>query len=68
MRGGVIEFQRLYHDEDIVKLNINIAITPFYQMKGEVYHLLCSNTKNTGLHIGYSNSTDIDTSVSHTTR
>lgn len=66
--GGVIEFQRLYHDEDIVKLNINIAITPFYQMKGEVYHLLCSNTKNTGLHIGYSNSTDIDTSVSHTTR
>ena len=68
VRGGVIEFQRLYHDEDIVKLNINIAITPFYQMKGEVYHLLCSNTKNTGLHIGYSNSTDIDTSVSHTTR
>ena len=68
VRGGVIEFQRLYHDEDIVKLNINIAITPFYQMKGETYHLLCSNTRNTELHIGYSNSTDIDTSVSHTTR
>lgn len=68
VRGGVIEFQRLYHDEDIVKLNINIAITPFYQMKGEIYHLLCSNTRNTELHIGYSNSTDIDTSVSHTTR
>ena len=68
VRGGIIEFQRLYHDEDIVKLNINIAITPFYQMKGETYHLLCSKTRNTELHIGYSNSTDIDTSVSHTTR
>ncbi len=68
VRGGIIEFQRLYHDEDIVKLNINIAITPFYQMKGETYHLLCSKTRNTELYIGYSNSTDIDTSVSHTTR
>ena len=68
VRGGVIEFHRIYRDENIVKLNINIAITPVYQLEGESYHLLCSNTRNTELHIGYSNSTDIDTSVSYTSR
>lgn len=68
VRGGIIEFQRVYHDEDIVSLNINIAVTPIYQLEGEKYHLLCSNEKNTELHIGNSNSTYIDTGVTHTTR
>lgn len=68
VRGGIIEFQRLYHDEDIVKLNINIAITPFYQMKGETYHLLCSKTRNTELHIGNTNSAILAPGITYTAR
>lgn len=68
VRGGIIEFHRVYHDEDIINLNINIAVTPFYQLERETYHLLCSMDINTKLFIGNSNSTDLDTSVTPTTR
>lgn len=68
VRGGIIEFHRVYHDENIVKLNINIAITPFYQLEGETYHLLCSKEKNTDLQIGNTSSADISTDVTYTSR
>ena len=68
VRGGIIEFHRVYHDENIVKLNINIAITPFYQLEGETYHLLCSKEKNTELQIGNTSSADISTDVTYTSR
>ena len=45
VRRGVIEFRRTYQDEDIVKLNLNIALTPFYRLEGEIYHLLSSKDK-----------------------
>lgn len=68
VRGGVFEFHRVYHSEDIVNLNINIAVTPVYHLEGETYHLLCLKERNTELHIGNTNSTDIDTGVTYTTR
>ena len=69
MCGGVIEFQRFYHDEDIVKLNLNIAITPFYHLERRSM-IICyaRRRKTTGLQIGYSDSTDLDPRVTHTTR
>lgn len=66
--GGVIEFHRVYRDDDIVKLNINIAITPVYQLDDETYHLLYSKDTNIELQIGNTNSTDIVNGISHTTR
>lgn len=66
--GGVIEYHRVYRDDDIVKLNINIAITPVYQLEDETYHLLYSKETNIELQIGNTNSTDIVNGISHTAR
>ena len=66
--GGVIEFQRIYRDEDIVKLNLNIAITPVYHLEGETYHLLCSKERNSELQIGNTDSAVLVPRVTYTAR
>ena len=68
VRGGVIEFHRMYRDEDIVKLNLNIAITPFYHLEGETYHLLCSRERNSELQIGNTDSAVLAPGITYTMR
>lgn len=68
VRGGVIEFHRIYRDEDIVKLNLNIAIAPVYHLEGETYHLLCSKERNAELQIGNTNSAILVPDITYTAR
>ena len=68
VRGGVIEFHRMYRDGDIAKLNINIAITPVYHLEGEIYHLLCSKGRNAELQIGNTNSSILALGITYTAR
>ena len=68
VRGGVIEFHRIYRDEDIVKLDLNIAITPVYHLEGETYHLLCSKERNAELQIGNTNSAILVPGITYTAR
>ena len=68
VRGGVIEFRRSYQDENIVKFNLNIAVTPFYSLEGETYHLLSAKDKQVKIYVGNTETQTIVNGITYTQR
>lgn len=54
VRGGHVEYHRVYQKEDIVQMNLNLAITPLYSLQDETYHLFCSKDKSVEIQIEHS--------------
>lgn len=54
VRGGLIEFVKIYGESDIVTLNFNLAITPLFQLDNEKHHIISTHDENVKLLIGNS--------------
>lgn len=68
VRGGVIEFRRTYQEEDIVNLNLNIAITPFYRLESETYHMFSSKDRQVRILVGNTETQTFVNGVTYTQR
>lgn len=54
VRGGLIEFTRIYGESDIVTLNFNLAITPLCRVDNETYHIISTHDESVEVLVGNS--------------